>query len=160
MNPKQVIERLQNDKMLDVMFQPIGIKPDYTYESVDKLEQKLNRLFPDEKEERAVPMIILVGFYLGETLRHTITDAKWETNCENIFDVYISFDIKEGSSRAYPFIRASRFFQDRTDGLSVYIRTLLSMQMNFLDKESLPPGEWHLMPNGDQIRMTQVKKDE
>lgn len=150
---KQLLKDLRN-KLVPMMMPSIGVEVTYTPESLDKVEAAINRMFKPGK-----PMFdtsyIPFGFYLGETIVQHIPGSKWDTGeAEYIADIkVVCKGPNDTRAEVYPFRRIMKFWEDRTDGLTVMFRTLQLMSAGGLAPDNMKQGKWVNFPNGDKIRI-------
>jgi hypothetical protein len=154
---KGLIDSMRGKEM-EPIFLTFGIQSLYTEENLNAIEQVINRLFPEERE--VLPTTVIpFGYMLGETLVRNIPDAKWKTDVDEIWDIAVEIPIKKENTDAnnmviLPFVRADKFFKDRTDSLAVMYRMANMMSLQFLDPlmEKAEYGEWVNLKNGDSFR--------
>lgn len=148
--------------MIPILFDPLGIKPDYTPSSLDKVEKVIDSMFP-EGHKPMESTLIPFGFYLGEVIVQNIPGAHWDiqetTKYLNEIAVVVPQAGDDNHIKIMPFVRISKFWSDRTDGLSVFYRMISRMALGRVDLDSTKPGEWVHFPNGDSFRVTKEKKE-
>lgn len=148
--------------MCDTMMIAFGVTPTYQPESLNEVEQKINEMYPEG--HKAMPTTYLpFGFYLGETIVRNIPGAKWDiSEAGEFFDnIAITIDQSdEAKAKLFPFRRVMKFWDDRTDGLSVFYRMINLMALGGINPEAVQKGQWLHFPNGDAFRMTEGPKED
>lgn len=159
---KNVYEEMISDFQsgaFDPLFNLIGVPNDFEPDSLERLEDIINLVWPNEPVQE-MTSVIPFGFLLGETLVRHLPGAKWVTeDAKDLFDVSVEVPAGEAIQKVMPFRRVNNFFNDRTDGLAVVYRMVEMMQRQLLDPDQLTDGQWLTMPNGDQIRVTRTEKE-
>lgn len=160
MKAKEILDGLREGT--EHVFRLNGLPTSYQEEDLDLFEDFINELYPDEGMPSSPMIIPPFGYYLGETIVRNIPGAKWELDepIDNIARLSISVPARNGdeTARLYPFIRAQKFFQDRSDGLSVYFRGVNLMSLGFIQDKLKKNEERWVNIGTDIYRMTKLEK--
>lgn len=145
-----------------------GFELTYTPRSLLRLERVVNQMFPKEGPSRLTTAYLPFGYYLGETIRRNIPEAKWVDN-DDPFEISVTIPVKNiadtGTAHLKPFIRVYKFFTDRSEGLKpLYDLANLSNlgMLGNIDPRNIPAdelGKWKNFPNGMQFRIMQADAD-
>lgn len=137
------------------LYETFGIPTDYTYDSLEIVEDVINTIWPPSYSIQFVATVIPFGFLLGETLVQNLAGSRWVTEgAEDFFDITVEIPSGEMIQKVRPFSRVDNFFNDRRDGIAIVYRMTEMMKLQLLDPKQLTDGEWLIMPNGDKIRVT------
>jgi hypothetical protein len=140
---------------------------DYSIESLEMVEMLINAFFPEGHEP--LPTTILpFGYYLGEVIRRNTALSNWEIeeDCD-VWDIKLKLQMPGADNKAEikPFLRAYRFFLDRSDGLAAMARMI--QMMSIFDTDSLEEAieeadedGWIHLPNGDSFRIHQLNQQD
>ena len=169
------MERLEDSvkampKMIGLLAGGREFVPDYTFDSLARIEQIINEVWPDGKPVLHPTTYLPFGFYFGELLRRNfrgewdITDPDGDADGgKNLWDYKIKF---AADTVIYPFRRVKAFWHDRHSSMMAMYKTLEVQQSPETFREALrrakpiPKEEendgqegWYLLQNGVAIRM-------
>lgn len=142
-NKEQVLEELRSGGK--IIFKVVNFKGNHEPESLQALEMIVNTISPPgQNYVNTLP--IPFGLYLGDVLVKNLESAEWvipeeELKKDKDIDVSqfkISFKNPTGSiCHLYPFRRAYKFFEDRTDSLHAAYVFSERVESGFLDPQKL-----------------------
>jgi hypothetical protein len=121
----------------------------YTLEELEEIEDRVDELFPQGHVPQATT-IIPFGFYLGELLRKKIPGAEWNFDPkrnapEDLLEMSIKFTTSNGGvGHAKPFTRASKFWDNREDKMSTFVKMI-----EFNSEVELDPAYWSKRADDD-----------
>lgn len=153
---KSIAEEFLRDmeQMASTIIQTLGVKADYTLESLEQLEQQLDRMFPPGHEPMPTTVLVL-GYYLGETIVQNVPNARWVTEgAKHPYELTIEIEqFNEGKGQVFPFNRIYKFFEDHENGLAAFYRIVHLMSVGGIDVKNMKEGKWVEFPNGDCVRI-------
>ena len=155
MSQSTVEKFLQDMKELAPMaVQSLGVEANYTLESLEQIEQQLDRMFRPGHEPMPTTVLVL-GYYLGETIVQNVPNARWATEgAKHPHELTIEIEqFHEGKGQVLPFNRIYKFFEDRENGLATFYRMVHLISVGGIDVKNMQEGKWVEFPNGDRVRI-------
>ena len=145
------------EEMAPLFLGSMGLPYDFTPESLDVMEDIIIHMFPNKANFSTT--YIPFGYYLGEVLIHNIPNTIWDLDKEvdSVFDLSIKAN---GSIVAFPFKRIANFFEDNSDGISVFYRMVEKVASGEFEPDIDAAGEWQEFSNGDKVRFRVATKEE
>ncbi len=132
-----------------------------------KIEEKINEMYPPGHQP-LVTTLIPFGWFFGECIKAIFPKAKWSCKDDDsgLFDMCIklkqSKKDKTNGFECYPFQRIDKFWKNRENRMSTFIRTMefsneIQMNKEYWEKRSDSEG-WITFANGDMIRITHLEQ--
>lgn len=151
--------RQVSDSLIPVMEQALGVKMNYSPQSLKSIEKYLSSRTLEDKEMKWSTDVGL-AFYFGEVIVQNIKNAKWAES-EYAEDMNVIVPTANGHNVAYPLRRILRFQADEEYGLYPYYCMLQDMSKNRinLDSPELGGKEFVRSPRGYQMRTIRVSDD-
>jgi hypothetical protein len=149
------------------LLQAAGVFVDYSEESLSHCEDFINAIYPVGHIPHPTT-VLPFGYYLGETIIRNIPDSKWDvdTPAETVWDIGVKIEIPFASEDmprtqiVRPFMRAQKFWRDRSDGLRAMYILVNQLSLGFVDPTKAKPGEWIELPVGIKFRYTIAIKED
>ncbi|GKS12936.1 hypothetical protein YDYSY3_39360 [Paenibacillus chitinolyticus] len=118
--------------LLPVMEQTLETKLDFTIESLQRLENGINKVYPAGHEPLETTLLVL-GLYLGEVFIKNNKNACWDSIDPDAGPFFCCAE-EERAFIGYPVKRMKNFWFDRSQGLKVYYQ----MNMDVLEGKIQP----------------------
>ncbi len=132
-----------------------------------KIEEKINEMYPTGHVP-LVTTLIPFGWFFGECIKAVFPKSKWACEDEDagLFDMSIKLKSskkdKINGFEAFPFQRIDKFWKNRENQMSTFIRTIefsneIQMKKEYWEKRADKEG-WITFANGDMIRVTHLEQ--
>ena len=162
------IEDITKVKSEDLQYNRDVHKLKYNDAELSLIEKKINEKYPQGHKPLATT-VIPFGFYLGEMIIKKIPGAKWNVSDEDnkngdIFDISVEFKNPKGySMRAKPFMRAKKYWINREDRMTTFLRMLcfnteITMDREYWSRRADQDG-WITFAWQDMFRMFEANAD-
>lgn len=137
----------------------------YTQKQLEAIEDKIEHEYPVGHKPQVTTLFVF-GFFLGECIIRNIPGSKWkiEDDATTPFDIIVEVPGGEGEpcAQVSPFIRARKFWFDRSDRLSTMLRMVCRMNELNIDpihyQKRADKDGWIQTFYGDRFR--QVEADD
>ncbi len=153
---ENLIESLRSPHTLELLSILASHEIDYSFKSLMVCEETINAMYP-EGHKPLPTTLIPFGFLLGETIVRNL-GGEWNYDAEDIWDISINIKSNNDNEMSIkPFLRVSKFWNDRTDAMTAMYRMIEYSTDADLSPENLGRFEdeegWVHFPDGFKFRV-------